>query len=125
MGAPEDSTGGLLSGMMRAGSALAGVHIEHAQREASNDLGRLTAGLVLIVASGLFAACALLVAHGAAVWALREYTILGWLYSLLAVLGGDLLLALLLLLGGRAKLRRPILKDTRQLLRRTVKSLGR
>ena len=101
------------------------MHLEHAQREASSDLGRLTGGLVLVVAGALFAACALVVAHGAAVWALREYTVLGWLYSLLAVAGGDLLLALLLLLGGRAKLRKPILKDTRQLIRRTVKSLGR
>jgi hypothetical protein len=121
---PDSSTGGLASGLVRAAGSLVGVHLQHAQREATGDLGRVITGVALLAAGAVFVVLAVIMGHVAAVYALRQYTILDWLRSTLAVAGADLLLALILLLRGRGLLRRPLLKETRQLVKRTVEALS-
>jgi len=121
---PDSSTGGLASGLIRAAGSLVGVHLQHAQREATGDLGRVITGVALLAAGAVFVVLAVIMGHVAAVYALRQYTILDWLRSTLAVAGADLLLALILLLRGRGLLRRPLLKETRQLVKRTVQALS-
>lgn len=124
MADPDSSTGGLASGLIRAAGSLVGVHLQHAQREATGDLGRVITGVALLAAGAVFVVLAVIMGHVAAVYALRQYTILDWLRSTLAVAGADLLLALILLLRGRGLLRRPLLKETRQLVKRTVQALS-
>ncbi|MBW2529194.1 MAG: phage holin family protein [Deltaproteobacteria bacterium] len=119
----EPSAGGLASGLIRAAGSLVGVHLQHAQREASGDLGRVVTGVALIGAAAVFLVLAVVIGHVAAVYALQKLTVLDWLRSALAVAGGDLLIALVLLVRGRSLLRRPLLKETRQLVKRTVESL--
>lgn len=123
MADPESSPQGLATGLIRAAGSLLGVHLQHAQREASGDLGRVVTGVALLAVGALFLLLAVVVGHAAAVYALRTYTVLDWLRAALAVAGGDLLLALLLVLWGRGLLKRPLLKETRQLVKRTARAL--
>lgn len=123
MGDRDGPSPGLVGGLVRAAGSLLSVHVQHAQREASSDAGRMVGGAVLLVAGAVFVVLAVLVGHGAAIHALQQHTVLDWLQSMLAVAGADLLIALVLLLSGRAKLRGPVMKETRQLVRRTVQSL--
>jgi hypothetical protein len=122
---PPDLTApaGLVAGLMRALGVLLGLHLQHAQQEASNDAGRLIAGIMLLGAGLFFALLALAVAEAGGVWAIHHSLRLDWLWSALVVAGANLLLALLLVVGARAKLRKPLLQQTRQLLRRTVSGL--
>ena len=103
--------------------SLAGVHVEVAQAEVKRDAARLMTGAVLLVAAGLFVAFVLLGLHAAVIMALYEEARLTWYGAILATAGGDLALALLLALVGRARLRAPVLKETRGLVRATVSAL--
>ena len=123
MGDRDAASPGLIYGLVRAAGSLVGVHLQHAQQEASNDAGRMIGGAVLLAAGAVFVVLAVLLGHAAAVYALRQHTVLDWLRAMLAVAGADLLIALVLLLRGRGRLHRPILKETRQLVRRTVQSI--
>ena len=119
----DASVSGLLYGLLRSLGVLLRAHMQHAQQEACSDVGRVVGALVLLLAAGLFASLAVLLGEFAAVWAVRHYGGLDWPRSLLIVGGADLLVALVLLLWGRARMRRPILKQTRELLRQTVTTL--
>jgi uncharacterized membrane protein YqjE len=119
----EQSGAGLLHGLMRSLGVLLQAHLQHAQREASTDIGRLVAGVFLIGAAGLFLGLAVMLAELAAVVATTALLRGDRLGALLIVGAGNLLLTLLLALWARAKLRRPLLRETRELLRRTVSSL--
>jgi glycerol dehydrogenase-like iron-containing ADH family enzyme len=122
---PPDPTGsaGLVSGLARALAVLLGLHLQHAQQEASNDAGRLVAGVWLLAAGTVFALLGIAVGELGAAWAIHHHLGLDWLRTLLLLAGADLLLGLLLVLWARAKLRKPLLQQTRELLRRTVAGL--
>ncbi len=99
------------------------VHLQFAQREAKSDLARVMSGVVLLVVGLVFVGFALAVGHVGVVMWLNARRGLPLDSAVLAVLAGDLALATLALLIGRARLRRPFLKETRGLVRKTVSAL--
>ena len=114
---------GLASRVLKALSILFGVHLEFAQREAKDDLGRIAAGLMLLVAGALFVLFALGLGELAAVLWVHRARGLPYSSALLVVAATDAALALLCLLVARARLRKPILRETRGLVKRTVGAL--
>jgi hypothetical protein len=122
--APDELGGtGLLAGLLRSLGVLLQAHLQYAKREASTDVGRLLGAIVLLLVAGLLLALSAVLGELAAVYAVAHLLQGDWLGALLVVGAANLLLASLLLLWARAKLRRPLLKETRVLLRRTVTSL--
>jgi len=122
--APDELGGtGLLAGLLRSLGVLLQAHLQYAKREASTDVGRLLGAIVLLLGAGLLLALSAVLGELAAVYAVAHLLQGDWLGALLVVGAANLLLASLLLLWARAKLRRPLLKETRVLLRRTVTSL--
>jgi hypothetical protein len=109
--------------LVRALGAMVGVHIEHAKHEAANDLGRILAGVLMLVLGVLVAAMALMLGSYALVLLVDKKTALDRLQSALVVGAGDLTLALTLVLVGVGRLKKPVLKETRALVRRTAQSL--
>ncbi len=110
-------------GWLRAIGTLLGVHVEYAQREALNDLSRLLFGLIFLALGGVALSLALAGLHAAVIIELhREY---GWPWPVACgVLAfADVVIAVVLLLMGRARLRKPVLRETRALVRRTVTQL--
>ncbi len=102
-----------------------GLHLQYAQREVRSDVGRLVTAIVLLVVGGLFLFVALLVGHVALVlYVAKAIPTLGLLRAVLLVAGADVLLAMIVLLVGRSKLKQPLLKQTRTLVRDTVTSLA-
>ena len=114
---------GLVARVLKALSVLFDVHLEIAQREAKNDLSRMLTGLVLLVMSGVLFGFAVAMLHlGAVIW-VHHARALSWMHSVLAVAGADALLALICYAVGRGRMKRPILKETRGLVRKTVSAL--
>ena len=121
----EPSTdGGTLRRILRALGALLGVHVEYARREAATDIGRMVSGVALLAVGVLLLLVAVALLHVAAVLYVEEQTQLNLWGSVLSVGGADVLLALLLMLVGRSRLKRPILVQTRSLVRKTVTSIA-
>jgi len=104
--------------------ALLGVHVEYARREAATDIGRMVSGVALLAVGVLLLLVAVALLHVAAVLYVEEQTQLNLWGSVLSVGGADVLLALLLMLVGRSRLKRPILVQTRSLVRKTVTSIA-
>jgi hypothetical protein len=102
---------------------LFGVHLEYARAEASRDMGRVLAGALLLLGGALLFGAAALMLSGAAVFALHTYTQLDWLGALLLVGAIDSGLGGLLLVVGRGRLRGPIMKETRGMVKKTVSAL--
>ena len=121
--AEAGSSGGTLFRMLRALGTMLGVHIQYAQREARGDLGRVLGAVLVLILGLLMVFIALLFGHVALVVLLRQQTSLDLLRALGVVAGGDLLVGVALLMTARARLRKPILKETRSLVRQTAKSL--
>ncbi len=116
----ESST---IATVLKALGTMLGVHIQYAQREAADDLGRVAGALVMFVLAALFALVALLIGHAALVFYLSRALHADLLVSSLWVFGGDVLAVAVLALAGRARIKRPILEQTRTLVRRTVTSM--
>jgi len=102
---------------------MAGLHLQYAQREAATDAGRLFSGVILGVFGMLLLGAAVAMSHVALVVYLTEATPLRLLGAVLAVGAGDLGLGFLALVSARARLKRPLLKQTRDLVRQTVEQL--
>jgi hypothetical protein len=101
-----------------------GLHVQYAQQEARSDLGRVLGAVALLVIGLLLLFMALLLGHAGLVFYLsRAVPGLGAIRAALLVAGADLVLGLLALLAGRARLSKPVLQQTRALIRRTVSSL--
>lgn len=124
MSGPEGAASATFKSVLRTVGTLLGLHVQHAQREAKGDLGRVLKGVVLVLVGALLAAFALAMGHVAAMLALTELTVLTPWQAAAAVAGGDLLAGVILASAGRAALKRPILKETRLLVRKTVTSLA-
>ncbi|MCC6521924.1 MAG: phage holin family protein [Polyangiaceae bacterium] len=116
--------GGLGAGLVRALGTMLGLHLQYAQREAVNDLGRILGGALLILVGVVLALVAVLFGH----LALSDYLATALpctpMQAFLLVAAGDLVLGLPLILVGRARVKKPILAETRALVRRTVTSLS-
>lgn len=122
--AAADERGGTTAGLVRALGSVLGVHIEYAQREAKSDIGRVVVGVVLIVAAALFAMFALLFGQVVLAYRLSNLPALGAMGAIGVVAAGDLALAIVLLLIGRSRLDKPVLAQTRSLVKRTVESFA-
>jgi hypothetical protein len=114
---------GLVARVLKALAVLFDVHLEIAQREAKSDLSRMITGIVMLVMAGVLFGFAFAMLHlGAVIW-VHESRALSWMHSVLAVAGGDAVLALFCYVVGRARMKKPILKETRGLVRKTVSAL--
>jgi putative superfamily III holin-X len=114
---------GLIAALLRALGALLGVHIQHAKTEAANDLGRILVGVCLMLLGVLVTAMALMLGSYALVLYVDRVSSLDRLQAAIAVGGIDLCVALLFVLMGVRRLRKPVLKETRALVRRTAETL--
>ncbi len=113
----------LLRGLGGALGTMAGLHLQYAQREAADDAGRVFSGVLLAALGVLLVAVALVMGHVGLVVYLHQATKLDLLGSVLAVGAGDLGMGLVLMITARARLKRPVLKQTRDLVRQTVERL--
>jgi hypothetical protein len=123
--APESrsSDRGLVARVLKALAVLFDVHLEIAQREAKSDLSRMVTGTVLLVFAIVMLGFAFAMLHVAAVIWVHDARALPWMHAVLAVAGGDAVLALFCYVVGRARMKKPILKETRGLVRKTVSAL--
>ncbi len=124
MTADEGTFGRLIAGLLRAVKALLSLHVETAKQEATDDLGRVGGGLLLLVFALFVFFIALLFLHVAGAMALHTYANLDIWAAMLIVTGIDLLVGTTAWLMGRSRLRKPVLKKTRKLVGETVKVLG-
>ncbi len=113
-----------MAALLKAVGTMLGVHIQYAQREAADDMGRVALGVALLLAAMLLVFVAVLVGQaGLVLYLSRAAPGLGYMGAAFAVAAGDLGLATLLALAARSRLRRPILQQTRTLVRQTVSSI--
>ena len=119
-----DDVKGTVPGLVRALGSVLGVHIQYAQREARTDMGRVISGVVLLGIAALFVMLAVLFGHVALAYYLSLATKLDALGAVAVVGAGDLGIAVLLVLIGRARLKKPVLEQTRTLVKRTVESFA-
>ncbi len=103
--------------------SLAQAHLQLAQQEASRDLSRMITGAVLLACAALFAVTGWLTANALASMFLAAWTTLALIESVAVVFGVNVLLALVFGTLGVRKVRRPVLKETRGLLKKTAHSL--
>lgn len=106
--------------LLKAGETLLQAHAEHAKEEARRDMSRIVTGIVLVVTAVLVVSFAMLALHVAMVIALHDLAALSWLHAVLAAAGIDVVLAGLFALVGRARLRRPVLHETRKTLKQAL-----
>ena len=111
---------GTLSRAFAAVELLASAHASRAKDEAGRDLSRIGSGAILLVAGALFSMFALLFADVLGVVLLVERAHLALPMAVLAVAGANLALGLVCLLVGRARLKQPVLVETRATLKRAA-----
>ncbi|MFO0550024.1 MAG: phage holin family protein [Polyangiaceae bacterium] len=116
----ENAERGMVDRLVRALELLASAHAARAKAEANADFKRIITGVVLWVVALIIAAPIILLLDAAASMALTAK--LGWPLplSLLAVVAANTVIAVILFYAGRAKLRAPILPETRETLKRAA-----
>lgn len=115
---------GSVSGLVRALGTVLGVHVQYAQREAKNDVGRIFGGVVILAVATLFVLFAVLFGHVALAYYLAAATKLDMMGAIGVTAAGDLALAVLLLLIARSRLKKPVLQQTRSLVKQTVEAFA-
>jgi len=107
---------------MRAAGAAARYaegYVQLAQREAKRDVQRVAIGVGMLVIAAVLCVLAAVFAQAFLVALLLEFGIKP-VYTLGVMLAGDVLVALLLVLTARFFLTRPLLPQSRKLLRETL-----
>lgn len=118
---PREGRGdGALMRGVRAVEVLASAHASRAKEEARRDLGRIGSGVGLFALAALLAIPAVVLLHVALVIVLHERSGLPWATAAAAVAGGDVAIGALAILLGRARLRTPVMVETRATLKRAV-----
>ena len=124
-GFPGSGGGGSPSGssrVMRLLSGLFSVHAEVARQELGREQSRLFGGVILLFVGLTCLAMLILLLQGFGVWLLLQRGLaLGW--ALLAMGGIDALVGMIAILLGRRALARPLLPETRALIRRTISTV--
>lgn len=119
---PGSGEGGSPSGssrVMRLLSGLFSVHAEVARQELSREQSRIVSGVILLFVGLTCLAMLILLLQGFGVWLLLQRGLaLGW--ALLTMGGIDALVGVVAILLGRRALARPLLPETRALIRRTL-----
>lgn len=111
---------GAFSRAIAAVELIASAHASRAKDEAGRDLSRIGSGAVLLAVGALFAVFTLFLADAIAVVLLYERARLPLYAALLAVAGSNLAIGLACLLIGRARLKAPVLVETRATLKRAA-----
>lgn len=111
---------GLSTRLLRAGETLVRAHADRAKQEASADLSRISSGILMLVLAVVLGVIGLGVLELAALFALRELGGWSWLHAALVVAAANLLIGSTLALVGRARLKRPILAETRKTLHEAI-----
>ncbi len=111
---------GTLSRAFAAVELLASAHASRAKDEAGRDLSRVGSGAVLLAVGALLLMFTLLLADVLLVLLLIERAQLAPYMAVLAVAGVNLALALVCLLLGRARLKKPVMVETRATLKRAA-----
>ena len=109
--------------MMRAVGTMLGVHIQYAQQEARGDVSRVVVAALLLLVGAALVGLALLFGQAAVVALIARRTSLGLWRAIAVVAATDAVVGMMLVILGRNRLRKPILKETRLLVKRTAKSL--
>jgi hypothetical protein len=117
----SEEQSGVVMTLLRVFAAMLGLHIRHAQKEVGRDVERVIGAIVLLAVGGVLGMLALVLGHLALIHYLTP--IIGRLRAVLAVAGGDLFVALVLFLTARRRLKKPMLVETRAMVRRTVATL--
>ena len=116
----EGEPAGLAMRALRAIQWLAAAQVATAKREAQRDAARLIAGIALAIGAASLLAAALVLAEVAAVFLVQARFGLSWQSALLTVAGGDAAIAALMYTLARRKLARPVLAETRAMVRRAA-----
>ena len=111
---------GTLSRAFAAVELLASAHASRAKDEAGRDLSRIGSGAVLLAVGALLLMFTLLLADVLLVLLLIERAQLAPYMAVLAVAGVNLALTLVCLLLGRARLKKPVMVETRATLKRAA-----
>lgn len=125
--AHEPASGPEMSMLVRAYRAfelLFSTHAKIARREASEGAQRILSGLLYLLVALIFAGFALILGHAAAVVAIERRFQWGYAASIGVVAGADVLLTLILLLIARARLSKPVLSETRAMVKKAASVLG-
>lgn len=116
---------GLATRTLRATTMLLDVHMKFARREAADDFSRVAVAAALAFGAVLFAAVAVAAANVAFVIALHDTRGLSWTVSAAAVASVNAALGVGCLLWARDRLKRPLLRETRDLVEKTVNAFAR
>jgi hypothetical protein len=111
---------GILMRVYRTVELLLTLHAKAARREASDDLRRVMSGALLMLVAFVLVLFALTLGHAAAVLAVERRFQWGYPASIGAVAGADLVLGWILFAVARARLRPPVLSETRALVKKTA-----
>jgi uncharacterized membrane protein YqjE len=115
-----EAEAGASSRLVRAAEMLASTHAARARDEASRDLARLGSGVLLLGLAVALAALALLMLDVAAVLFLDARLGLGLGPSAALVAAFDAVLAVMVGLVARARLSAPVMRETRNTIKRAV-----
>ncbi len=108
--------------IFRVLGGLLSVHADIAKQELGRDQSRILRGVILLVVGLSFVSMVVLLLQGVLVWLfMQRGLLLGW--ALLCVAGIDLLMAAGSIALSRRAFAKPVLPETRALLRRTISSL--
>ena len=114
------NSAGILGRIWGAFRLLIDAQIASAKREASQDASRMLGGLALAaLGASLFMTGLVLVQVALVFWVQARFA-LAWPVALLAVAGGNVLVAMVLFGAARMKLAPPVLVETRAMMKRVA-----
>lgn len=111
---------GMLMRAYRAVELLLTLHAKAARREASDDLRRVISGALLMLVALILVSFALTLGHAAAVLAVERRFQWGYPASIGVVAGADVVVAWLLFLVARARLKPPVMSETRAMVKKAA-----
>ena len=109
--------------IVRVGQALIKSHAHLARAEIGRDANRMLVGVCLLAVAAFFGAIVVLLLEVAMVWLLRELSGASLPACLLIAAGINGVVAVGAALVGRARLRAPVLRETRAMLAATATAL--
>jgi len=115
----------ILSRIFHVALALFEVHVDTAKKELSRDAARVFTSIVIFLLAFVFLTVTFLLVDVGAVLLLHDVARLEWWSALLTVIGVNAVLAMAFALVGRARMRQPILVETRALAKKTSNILRR
>jgi hypothetical protein len=109
----------LLSRIFQVAQALFAVHLDTAKKEISRDATRIFTSVVIFLLAFVFLTVTFLLVDVGAVLVLHDVARLEWWSALLVVIGVNAALATVFAVIGRARMKKPVLVETRALAKKT------